>query len=99
MQNLRVCFLAERKDENCCGCGKCISAALRIKSLGLDLPPSFQAQMFSSPLTQLRGLEGFTDERRRNPVRLAMDAGVPDPWLRDLTRLIEAYGKTECQLR
>jgi hypothetical protein len=56
-RNLRVCWSAPRKDENCGRCIKCILTALAALSRLLPLPESFPQEPTEHALLQLRDLD------------------------------------------
>ena len=75
--SLRVCWKAERKDENCGRCDKCILTLLAIDNLALPTPSSFPASLTSEVL---QGMESpsqealwafkmIRDRQQKRPVR------------------------------
>src|SRR5262249_46206734 len=55
--NLRVCWSAPRKDENCGRCGKCVMTVLSSLYFGLPLPESFPTGISEDTLLQLKNLD------------------------------------------
>jgi len=54
--NLRVCFSAPRKDENCCRCIKCITTILVFRMADLPMPASFPHEVSEEDILALHDL-------------------------------------------
>jgi hypothetical protein len=79
-ENLRVCFSAGRRDENCGSCGKCVCDILNFRIIGNGVPSSFPP-LSDTALSQFDprsqpDWEGFSLIAQR-----ARDAGVTDTWV------------------
>jgi hypothetical protein len=53
---LRLCYSADRKDENCCRCWKCLVNMLRMRALNLPLPPTFPHEVSDDQIAEVTGL-------------------------------------------
>jgi hypothetical protein len=53
VQNLRVCLVGEKRDENCCRCEKCIRTILEFRVLGLGLPACFEHDVSNIQIVRL----------------------------------------------
>lgn len=53
---LRLCYSADRKDENCCRCWKCLVNILRMRALNLPLPPTFPHEVTDAQIAEINGL-------------------------------------------
>ncbi len=83
--NLRVCYSAERRDENCGLCIKCTMMILLLRTMRTAVPPTFP------PLSDeaVSRLEVTTDQYLagyRALVRSARKVGISDPWVEILCR-------------
>ncbi len=59
--NLRVCYEAADRDENCCRCGKCLMMYASLQALSLPIPASFDQEITSANYLQLINLnEAFS---------------------------------------
>ncbi len=59
--NLRVCYEAADRDENCCRCCKCLMMFASLQALGLRTPASFAHEITGNEFLQLTNLnEAFT---------------------------------------
>ena len=59
--NLRICYEAQDRDENCCRCGKCLMMYASLQALSLPVPASFAHEITAANYLQLTDLnEAFS---------------------------------------
>ncbi len=96
-RNLRVCWSALRKDENCGRCGKCVMTILSALYHGLPVPESFPDGISADTLIQLNDL----DEEHTNLMDISLsvfrNSKVPEQLVRALERCV-TYNKRRLYL-
>lgn len=84
LKYLRVCWIGEHKDGNCCRCQKCVVAMLSFRLLGLPLPESFELDISNHEIMRLR----YTDQAQIRSMKLlaarARKAKIHASWVRAL---------------
>lgn len=78
--NLRVCFSAEKRDENCGACAKCVMDILLMRMKGIPQPASYpeltDAKLANLLIPTPHQLTGFG-----SVVKKAREAGIKDAWV------------------
>jgi hypothetical protein len=62
IENIRVCWEGQQRDQNCCNCEKCMRNILTFRALGLGLPSCFNRDISLKQIKTLR----MGDRIRRN---------------------------------
>lgn len=85
--NLRICFSAERRDENCGVCAKCVMDILLTRMEGIRqskaIPDLTEANLAALEIPTAHQAISFA-----NVVRKAKDKGIKDSWVRVLEKRI-----------
>jgi hypothetical protein len=86
--NLRICFSAERRDENCGVCAKCVMDILLTRLHGIPqskaIPELSDAKLSVLNIPSAHQIGGFG-----SLVKAAKDKGITDSWVRVLEKRIE----------
>ncbi|MBC7999599.1 MAG: hypothetical protein IAF58_16730, partial [Leptolyngbya sp.] len=86
--DLRICFSAERRDENCGKCSKCLTDILHMRILGVEIPKSFpnpsDLAIKNLQVRNLGELNGFD-----SLVASARKHGNNDRWVEILARRVQ----------
>lgn len=86
--NLRVCYSADRKDENCGKCTKCVITALGLLAVRLDLPPSMP-KLNPEDILALTDLNAEDFDVFETMHKLCSGYGFTDPWMKPLERCVQ----------
>ncbi len=87
--DLRVCWSAPNKDENCGTCGKCALTLLGFKFKKLPLPKSFPSGLSEATIERLEFDESHLSAAE-TLLRFALKEAEPAPWVMALKKCVEA---------
>lgn len=88
LENLRVCWQGEHKDQNCCRCDKCIRNILIFRALGYGLPACFEQDVSNEQISQLR-VKGSALDALQATARAIKTVSPEESWTRTLNRCIQ----------
>lgn len=80
--DLRVCFTADSRDQNCGRCEKCIRTMLNFLAIGAPVPPCFDRIATDSEIRRLQlPATGALAEEWDTIIEQAIAQGIDDSWL------------------
>jgi len=101
IQNLRVCIRreADKRDQNCCRCEKCIRTILELRALGFRSTSSFEKEVKNRQILRMNISEDVLKSKFYNEIlEVAKSRNITDSWLGSL-RLSIFLNKIKIQVK
>jgi hypothetical protein len=89
-ENLRICYSAERRDENCGQCMKCSFLTLGLRIAGIPMPASLP-ELSDNALSKLTVSHQRQVSAYQSILRSANKAGIRDSWVSVLSQRVRQW--------